>query len=134
MTGKALAKYPHELVPWETSVTAIIAVCQAAPKSLQPVNEVDHFYLPGLYIRVWTCRAGTLAVGAKHKTRTTCFMTHGKMVFWPGPRPVTICAPCTLVAEAKSQKVGFAVTDCVFMSIHDNPKDLRDPTVIMDLL
>lgn len=111
----ALAPTQKSLFNWDECVNLIIARMLKEPQVPCPV--VNHFS-NGLYAREIHLPAGSLAIGVKHKTEHLCTLSKGILRLSTGDKEIELHAPCTFTAHADSQKVVYAVTDCVFTTYH----------------
>jgi hypothetical protein len=86
-----------------------------------------HHFFDGLYAREITIPAGTLLTGKIHRTEHLNVVVSGAIVVWSednGPRLIE--APCEFVAPAGVRKVGFALEDTVWTTVHANPDNVVD--------
>lgn len=84
-----------------------------------------HSFGPGVYVREMMIPKGELLIGHTHKTEHLNMLTQGEILIAMDGKSVKMIAPYTFVSSAGSQKVGLALTDTVWATIH--------PTVETDL-
>jgi len=86
----------------------------------QPQVEIEptHYFADGIYAREIVIPAGTLLTGKIHRTRHLNIVSKGKIAVVTEDGQKIIEAPCTFVAEAGTKRVGFALEDCVWTTIH----------------
>lgn len=78
-----------------------------------------HRFADGVYAREITIPAGTLVVGKIHKTRCLHIVSKGSILIGAdGEADRLITAPCTFVAEPGARRVGLAVEETVWTTIH----------------
>jgi hypothetical protein len=83
-----------------------------------PIEPV-HRFADGLYAREITIPAGTLLVGKIHKTRHLNLVSAGEIVVWSAGEPVRrVRAPFAFVAEPGARRVGYALEDTVWTTVH----------------
>lgn len=86
------------------------------PKGLE--ENVTHHFAPGVYAREMFIPAGTVLTGKIHKTEHLNIISAGKIaVVWPGGKKI-ITAPHTMVSQPGTKRVGYALEDTVWITIH----------------
>lgn len=90
-----------------------------------PIEPVHHF-ADGLYAREITIRAGTILTGKVHSTEHLNIVSQGRIAVWTEDGMKIVAAPCTLVSRPGTKRVGFALEDTVWTTIHANPGNLTD--------
>jgi hypothetical protein len=92
--------------------------------------EPTHFFAPGMYLRELTVPAGMLLVGKTHrhahflvvtKGRAEVISEFGRSVVEPGH---------ISVSQAGVKRVVLALEDTQFVTVHLNPSDTQDLTVV----
>lgn len=94
-----------------------------------PIEPVHHF-ADGLYAREITIRAGTILTGKVHSTEHLNIISQGRIAVWTEDGMKIVAAPCTLVSRPGTKRVGFALEDTVWTTIHKNHDNLRDPAAL----
>jgi len=85
-----------------------------------PQLEADHrhHFAPGVYAREQRIPKGTILTGKIHKTEHLNIISAGRIaVVWPGGSKI-IEAPHTMVSKPGVKRVGFALEDTVWTTIH----------------
>lgn len=90
-----------------------------------PIEPVHHF-ADGLYAREILIRAGTILTGKVHSTEHLNIVSKGRIVVWTEDGMKEVAAPCTMVSRPGTKRVGFALEDTVWTTIHANPQNLTD--------
>lgn len=90
-----------------------------------PIEPVHHF-ADGLYAREILIRAGTILTGKVHSTEHLNIVSKGRIVVWTEDGMKEVAAPCTLISRPGTKRVGFALEDTVWTTIHANPQNLTD--------
>lgn len=116
------------------------AICQLEQRILDtPGNGIEesgitwvHRFTPGLYTREMTVPAGVMVTGMIHKTEHISIMLSGKMLI---PDPVNggsmeIQAPIVEVAQPGIKRVGIAIEEVVWITVH--PTELTDVDEILE--
>jgi len=88
--------------------------------------ETRHYFANGLYAREITIPAGTLVTGEVHKEEHLNIMSQGRIIVWTEDGMKDVTAPFALVSKPGTKRVGFAVTDTVWTTIHANKEDEKD--------
>jgi hypothetical protein len=91
-----------------------------------PEWELEHYFIPGVYLRVLRMKAGTVLVGKIHATVHGCIVAKGriavgKQVFEAGD---------VFVSQPGAKRAGYAIEDTVFINAHGNPDDDTDLAVL----
>jgi len=90
-----------------------------------PIEPVHHF-ADGLYAREILIRAGTILTGKVHSTEHLNIVSQGRIAVWTEDGMKIVSAPCTLVSRPGTKRVGYALEDTVWTTIHANPQNLTD--------
>jgi len=86
---------------------------------------LTHYFADGLYAREMRVPAGTLISGYIHTTKTIGVLASGTMAIWNDDgTKTTVSAPFTHVGRAGRKRVGYALTDITWITVHKT--DLRD--------
>ena len=96
---------------------------QALEDELLSMPQVDlpliHHFAHGVYGREMRVPATVAFTGKVHKTNHLCVLAAGEMVLIASNgSEERMIAPRIFVMPANTKKAGYAVTDCVFMTIH----------------
>lgn len=81
---------------------------------LEPVHHFAH----GLYARELAIPAGTLLTGKIHRTEHLNIISKGRIIVWTEDGMREVAAPCTLVSRPGTKRVGYALEDTVWTTIH----------------
>jgi len=76
-----------------------------------------HTFIDGMYCRETFVHAGTIGIGATHKTACINLLTEGTIVVSNGEKEVYLKAPQTFVGAPGVQKIGYAITDVVWVNV-----------------
>jgi hypothetical protein len=90
-----------------------------------PIEPVHHF-ADGLYAREITIPAGTILTGKVHSTEHLNIVSQGRIAVWTEDGMKIVASPCTLISRPGTKRVGFALEDTVWTTIHANPENLTD--------
>lgn len=107
--------------PTPADIDLLVSIMQERPTVDTPVT---HHHSDGIYAREMFIPAGTVIVGKVHKTRHLNILVQGEISIWTVHGKHRIKAPCTFESIGGMQKVGYAHTDVVYMTIH--PTDETD--------
>lgn len=82
---------------------------------------VRWFFAPGLCAREITIPAGTVLIGAVHKTQNLAELSKGRMVLATAHGPVEISAPHKLTVLPGDKNSATALEECVWTNYFPNP-------------
>ncbi len=88
--------------------------------------EPTHHFADGIYAREILIRAGTILTGKVHSTEHLNIVSQGRIAVWTEEGMKIVSAPCTMVSRPGTKRVGFALEDTVWTTIHANPQNLTD--------
>ena len=80
-----------------------------------PIEDYIH---AGLYSRTAYAKAGTMIVGAPHKKGGFAFLMSGTIKQVDGLHEYEVSAPIIIQTNAGTQRVAYAVTDCMYSTVH----------------
>lgn len=110
------------------SETDEIVSCDPAPEIAVYGAEhypLEHYFLPGVYIRQITMPAGHLIRGCCHKTQHFNTILKGRVRVLMGDEIIELSAPKTFVSDAGCAKALLIIEDCIWQTIHlTNETDL----------
>jgi len=95
---------------------------EAPQLQIEPVHHFAH----GIYAREITIPAGTLLTGKVHSTEHLNIVSSGSIVVWTEDGMKQVDAPFTMVSRPGTKRVGLAITDTVWTTIHANPTNTHD--------
>ena len=100
---------------------------EAQMRTMEQIQiEPVHHFADGLYAREILIRAGTILTGKVHSTEHLNIVSKGRIVVWTEDGMKEVAAPCTLVSRPGTKRVGYALEDTVWTTIHANPQNLID--------
>ena len=101
------------------------------PTTDQTELPLKHSFAPGVYAREMEIPAGTLLIGKIHKHRHHNFLMKGSIIVLTETNGVELLqAPLMIVSEERTQRIGYAVTDTIWTTIHENKDNSEDLDVI----
>ena len=101
------------------------------PATEQTELPLKHSFAPGVYAREMEIPAGTLLIGKIHKHGHHNFLMKGSIIVLTEANGVELLqAPLMIVSEEGTQRIGYAVTDTVWTTIHENKDNSEDLDVI----
>ena len=100
-----------------------------APDPWHAVEETVH---GGLYIRRFEMRAGTLAIGKRHKVSSFTILTKGAMTLWDDLGVQHLISTHYMTSMAGGKRAAYAHTDIELLDIY--PTNLTDLKEIADSL
>jgi hypothetical protein len=97
------------------------------PTTEQTELPLKHSFAPGVYAREMEIPAGTLLIGKIHKHRHHNFLMKGSIIVLTEANGVELLqAPLMIVSEEGTQRIGYAITDTVWTTIHENKDNSED--------
>jgi hypothetical protein len=101
------------------------------PSTPQTELPLKHSFAPGVYAREMEIPAGTLLIGKVHKHRHHNFLMKGSIIILTESNGVELLqAPLMIVSKEGTQRIGYAITDTVWTTIHENKDNSEDLRVI----
>lgn len=101
------------------------------PEINQAELPLKHSFAPGVYAREMEIPAGTLLIGKIHKHKHHNFLMKGSIIVLTETNGVELLqAPLMIVSEEGTQRIGYAITDTVWTTIHENKDNSEDLVVI----
>lgn len=108
-------RLPHAAKRYAPAINSLLEVTEKLP---QVKLGLVHLFSKGYYARVLKIPAGTLVVAKLHKTRHYAALVSGSMRITDGDRVQDVCGPTASMSPIGSQRVGHALSDCVYMTLH----------------
>lgn len=86
----------------------------------EPQVEIEpvHYFAAGLYAREIHIKAGTLLTGKIHRTEHLNIVSKGRIIVWTEDGMKEVAAPFTMVSRPGTKRVGYALEDTVWTTIH----------------
>jgi hypothetical protein len=92
---------------------------------------IRHSFAPGIYAREMSIPEGTLLIGKIHKHRHHNFLMQGSIIVLTEDEGVKLLqAPLMVVSEPGTQRIGYAVTDTIWTTVHENKDNTEDLAII----
>lgn len=102
----------------------IIAIGEELKKLPQAEYELQHFSIPGVYVRYGKIKAGCMLTGKVHKHLHMAMLVSGTLRYATATGADIVTGPKLMIEPAGTKRIGYAITDVVFMNIHGT--DLTD--------
>ncbi len=91
------------------------------------VMPLKHSFADGIYVREIFIPKGMLIVGKIHKHTHPNFLLQGEViVVTESGGKERLKAPLSLISAAGTKRVVLSLTDTVWVTVHENPENLRD--------
>lgn len=101
------------------------------PTMEQAELPLKHSFAPGVYAREMEIPAGTLLIGKIHKHKHHNFLMKGSIIVLTETNGVELLqAPLMIVSNEGTQRIGYAITDTVWTTIHENKDNSEDLLLI----
>lgn len=85
---------------------------------LSTFAPVGHYQIPGVYVRSLFIPAGMALTGKVHNYASVAILAQGKLRITNGDSSMIIEAPYISVDGPGTMRMGYAETDCTFITIH----------------
>lgn len=95
---------------------------------------VGHFFGDGVYVRELRIPAGAWCFGRVQRLATVLIFAQGEMMMVDESGTRSVVGPTVIVSPAGAQRVGYAVSNCVFYSAHPNADECRDVPALLERL
>ncbi len=118
----AVAQAFPPVVPSAPTREQIIKLETALAKMPQLEIKTNHYHVNGLYAREILIPAGTILTGKVHKAEHLNIVSQGEIVVWTEGGMKRIKAPFVLPSYPGAKRVGLAIVDTVWVTIHATDK------------
>ena len=117
----------------EEMTAKIYALEDAILKEAQVEIPVTHHFAPGIYMREMFIPKGVVLTGAVHKTEHLNILSQGEISVWTdqGMKRLTACS--VIKSNPGIKRAGFAHEDSIWITVHSNPTEERDPQKLWEL-
>jgi hypothetical protein len=105
------------------NMPAILAMCEVLKQMPQAEYELEHFQIPGVYVRYGRIKAGCALTGRIHKHAHMSMLVSGTLRYATADGADVITGPKLMVDTPGTKRIGYAITDVVFMNIHATSAD-----------
>jgi len=127
-------------VPFREAVMKAQEAVDSIPGSVRG-EELDrlcplkHSFAPGIYVREIFIPAGTLMVGKIHKHEHPNFLMSGEVkVITESQGEEILKAPMSIISPSGTKRFLLAITDVVWITVHENSNNSRDLAEIEDFV
>ena len=86
--------------------------------ALKEQTDTEHYQIKGVYARSMFVPAGMMITGKIHNFESIGILAQGTMRITNGETSVVVSAPYITVDKPGIKRLGYAETDCTFISIH----------------
>jgi hypothetical protein len=105
----------------------ILAMGEVLKQMPQADYELEHFQIPGVYVRYGHIKAGCMLTGKVHKHVHMSMLVSGTLKYATANGADVVTGPKLMIDQPGTKRIGYAVTDVVFMNIHaTNSIDIQD--------
>jgi len=104
-------------------------------RKMEPIDlETVHHFAPGVYMRELKIPQGVTLTGKIHKTEHLNILSHGVIKVWTEAGMRTLSGSSVIKSKPGIKRVGHALTDSVWITVHPNPDNIEDVKKLEDLL
>ena len=93
---------------------------------------VKHYFAPGVFAREITIPAGTVLVGAVHKTDNIAVLSAGRVKLATEDGHIEVSAPYTHFCKAGAKNAFVAITTAVWTNFLSNPDNETDTDLLVE--
>ena len=104
----------------------IVKFEQALAQFPQIEIRTEHYFVDGLYAREIHIPAGTVLTGKPHLEHHLNIVSKGRIVVWTEDGMKDVSAGTTIPSRPGCKRVGLALEDTVWVTIHPNPINEQD--------
>jgi hypothetical protein len=97
---------------------ALKSAMLASADAVDLTDHTSHHFAHGVYARELRIPAGVAVMGKVHRHSTLNVLAFGELAVTTPDGPQVLKAPAIFVSPAGARKLGFAITDCVFLNVH----------------
>ena len=90
------------------------------------------YFAPGICAREIIIPAGTVLIGAVHKTKNIAVLSSGRMILATHSGPIEIYAPYTLTVMPGDKNATTALENCVWTNFFPNPDNEQNTNKLVE--
>lgn len=117
---EAPTKSPAEM---RNAILALEATILAMPQIEIPI---EHYFVPGIYLRQMTMPAGAVITGKIHRTEHYCILAKGEATLVTESGRKNIQAPMVIHSLPGVKRAIHSHSEVVWINVHHNPTNERD--------
>jgi hypothetical protein len=87
---------------------------------------VAHAFSKGIYSRTILIPKGTILTGELHRHECLSIVSSGAMLVATETGNRKVIGPCAFASPPGTKRIGIALSDCLWTTVHPNPDDERD--------
>ena len=117
------------------AILAIEALMNAQydQEAMKAMTETKHYHLKGVYVRSLFIPAGMMLTGKIHNFESIGILAQGRLRITNGTDSIIVEAPYVTVDKPGVKRLGYAETDCTFITVHrtdaDSVNEIEDELV-----
>lgn len=96
-------------------------------------TELNHYRIPGVYVRELKLKAGTILTGKIHNFESIGILSQGRIRILTSDGAFIVEAPYVTVDKPGIKRLGVCETDCTFVTVHrtdaEEISDIEDELV-----
>lgn len=104
------------------------------PDEVKLTIPVEQRFADGLYVRRVVFPAGAILTGEVHRYSHYSQLLSGEMLTLHDGRIQHVKGPIDMIAQAGIKRVGIALTEVVWITVHGNPPDTQDQSALEEWL
>jgi hypothetical protein len=130
-----------ELIPIEpdkktpAELRAEILRLESVMRTMEQIEiKTTHYFAPGVYMREIFIPKGATVTGKIHKTEHLNILSRGTLAVMTEDGMKTLTASTVIKSQPGIKRVGHALEDSVWITVHANTENLDDVKKLEDLL
>lgn len=120
--------------PTAKAISALFAFEDVLKQLPSAEFPVQHFHIPGVYVRRIFMPAGTVLASRVHRFDNISAVLYGSCVSVQNGERVHFQAGDVWVTKAGTKRALYMPEDCIWITCHNNPDAVTDPDEILDFL
>jgi len=125
-------KTPAEM---RSKIVQLENAMKAMPGALTAADFVTlHHFAPGVYMRELRIPKGVTLTGKIHKTEHLNILSQGRLAVWTEDGMKVLDASTVVLSQPGIKRVGHALEDSVWITVHQNPTEEKNPDTLEEML
>lgn len=124
-------------VPSQAEMRSKILALEAVMREMKGHHvelPVTHHFAPGIYMRELFIPKGVTLTGKIHKTEHLNILSQGVLRVMTEDGMKTLTASTVVKSQPGIKRAGYAIEDSVWITVHHNPDECRDPDLLVERL
>ena len=124
--NEVVVNFREKLVNLENDLMECVDGVNIVTEQDTNLFPLKHTFGDEMYARQMSMNKGSWCIGKIHKQNHIWFLLTGKITVVTDGDEVDHIAPCYTKADSGAKRIIYAHEDSVFITIHNNPDNIRD--------